>query len=45
MRIPVNYHLVPQSNYFLETSEEASIHNTVYRPDGYTLSCQQLYMN
>jgi hypothetical protein len=36
MRIPVNYHLVLQCNYFLETNEEESIHDTGYRPDGDT---------
>jgi hypothetical protein len=36
MKIPVNYRSVIQSNYFLKTNEEVSIHDAVYRPDGDT---------
>jgi hypothetical protein len=36
MRIPVNCCLNLQSNYFLETCEEDSIHEVVYPPDGDT---------
>jgi hypothetical protein len=36
MRIPVNYRSVLQSNYFLKTNEEESIHDAVYWPGGDT---------